>query len=126
MIKIHLKIVILFLQQKISKLRYNKAMIYALLGSDILMAVFFFWRYPFLPSQIPLFYTHSAGEEQLGEWWMIFTLPILLNFFILFNTLFYARIFNDSVFVKKMFHYLNLFLILIFTFAFLKIILLVT
>jgi hypothetical protein len=36
-----------------------------------------FWRYRFLPPQIPLFYSLPRSIDQLGFSWMIFFLPIL-------------------------------------------------
>lgn len=101
-------------------------MLYALLGSNAVMILSFILRYQTFPPQIPLFYTHSTGEDQLGEWWMIFLLPLLLNVFVLVNRFIYRKFFISNTFVAQMIYYLNLFLMVSFTLIFIKIVLLVS
>lgn len=101
-------------------------MLYALLGSNIIIILTFILRYKTFPPQIPLFYSHSGGEEQLGEWWMIFLLPLLLNIFVVVNRFIYRKFFLDNTFVAQMIYYLNLFIMISFTLIFIKIVLLVS
>ena len=101
-------------------------MLYALLGSNAIMILSFILRYKTFPPQIPLFYTHSIGEEQLGEWWMIFLLPLLLNVFALMNRFIYKKFFPSNTFIAKTIYYLNLFLMISITLIFIKIVLLVS
>lgn len=101
-------------------------MLYALLGSNAIMILSFVLRYKTFPPQIPLFYTHSVGEDQLGEWWMIFLLPLLLNVFVLTNRFIYRKFFISNTFVAQTIYYLNLFLMVSFTLIFIKIVLLVS
>jgi hypothetical protein len=100
-------------------------MVYLLIAANLIMigAFAFFSRH--LPNQIPLFYSQAWGEDQLGDLWMIFILPLTMNFFYIFNQTIRRRFFNNNDFVKKIFYYINLFIIFAFTFTFLKIIFLV-
>jgi len=100
-------------------------MLYALLGSNAIMIFSFVLRYRTFPPQIPLFYTHTTGEDQLGEWWMIFFLPLMLNMFVLANRFIYRTYFISNTFVARVIYYLNLFLTVSFTLIFIKIVLLV-
>jgi len=120
--QIHNKGLFLFFQPKIYKVKYNKAMEYALIASNIIMAGAFALRYNTFPPQIPLFYSHQAGEDQLGEWWMIFLIPFFLNMFVLLNKFIYRKFFPGNLFVNKIMYYLNFFLIFALTLVFLKIV----
>lgn len=124
--QIHHRRPVSFFQQNMSRVKYNSSMVYALIGCDIIMGAVFFWRFPTMPPQIPLFFSHSQGEDQLGEWWMIFLLPVFLNVFIFINKLVFRAFFKGNVFVEKVFYYLDLFLIVTFTLIFLKIIFLIS
>ena len=101
-------------------------MIIGLIVADILMGLAFALSYNHLPQQIPLFYSRTWGEDQLGDLWMIALLPFLMHFFVLFNNWIANKYFKDVVFMKKLIHACNWFLIITFTGVFLKIILLVT
>lgn len=101
-------------------------MIYALLGSNILMIIVFLWRLGNLPPQIPLFYTRPWGEGQLADTWMILALPLLLNFFFFFNRFVAKKYFMDNVLVQNLIYYLNILLMIGFTLIFIKIIFLVS
>jgi hypothetical protein len=90
------------------------------------MIVAFILKINHLPPQIPLFYSNPWGEDQLGDTWMLFFLPLILNIVFLVNRYFYNRYFSGDFFVKKIFEYVNLFLIVSFTLVFIKIILLVS
>lgn len=98
----------------------------ALVGSNIIMLVVFLFRYTSLPPQIPLFYVHQSGEDQLAEWWMIFLLPVLLDVFYALNSFFLRKYFHNNTFVTKVVYYFNLFLIITFTIIFIRIVLLIS
>ena len=52
-------------------------MIAAVVLINLLMILIFAVEYHRLPPQIPLFYSKLWGEDQLGEVWMIFLLPVI-------------------------------------------------
>lgn len=91
-----------------------------------MMVAVFLFKFQNLPPQIPLFFTLPWGEDQLVDVWFIFLLPLLSNSLFFFNDFFYKKLFAGNDLVKKVFELLNGFIILAFTFIFLKIILLVT
>lgn len=97
-------------------------MIFVLLGANFMMILSVIFKLGTLPPQIPLFYSRPSGEKQLGEWWFIFLLPLLLNILYIVNKVLIKRYFPENAFVKTFSYYLNLFLIVSFTLIFLKII----
>jgi hypothetical protein len=97
-------------------------MFYLLILGNVLMIGSFLVTFKHLPPQIPLFYSQVWGENQLGEIWMIFFLLIAMNGFYFLNYLTKRRFFPDNKFVDKICYYLNGFIIIGFTFIFLKII----
>lgn len=97
-----------------------------LIGANIVMVIAYLLRSSSIPPQIPLFYVHQSGEDQLGEWWMIFLLPIFLDVFYLFNKFMLRRFFPHNKFVNRVVYYFNLFLIVTFTIIFIRIILLIS
>ena len=107
-------------------LGYNIGMIYALLFSDLLMAVSFALRFNKLPPQIPLLYSRSWGEDQLVDYWFIFILPFLLHLFIFTNIYIYNRIFFPNRMLKRIIDIVNWFFIVVITAIFLRIIFLIT
>jgi len=94
---------------------------YALITANLAQIGLFIYTYKSLPPQIPIFYSKNQGEEQLGDLWMIATLPILMNLLILINTYIYRNYFKENIFVKHLFFVLNIFLISSFTIIFFKI-----
>jgi hypothetical protein len=101
-------------------------MFYLLIGGNLLMLATFLIRINTLPPQIPLFYSLPWGENQLADTWWIFILPICLNLLFFLNNYLYKKFFSDNELVKKIFYYLNLFLIVSFTLIFIKIIFLIS
>lgn len=101
-------------------------MIFVLLGANFMMILAVIFKLGSLPPQIPLFYSRPDGELQLGQWWLIFIIPLLLNFFYILNNFLVKKYFPENSFVKTFVYYLNLFLIISFTLIFLKIIFLVS
>jgi len=97
-------------------------MIKLLIGADILMAVTFLLKFSRLPPQIPLFYSQLWGEGQLADVWLIFVLPIFMNFLFFINQFIFNKFYSDNIFIKNIFYYLNLFLIVSLTLIFIKII----
>lgn len=101
-------------------------MVYALLGCNGLMFLAFFLKYQTFPPQIPLFYSHTQGEDQLAEWWMIFLLPLLLDLFVIINSFVSRKFFPGNAFVEKLLRNLNIVLMTTVTVIFLKIVFIVS
>ena len=101
-------------------------MLYALIGSNVIMIGLFVLRFSTLPPQIPLFYSKPWGEDQLADSWMIFLLPIILDLLFVLNNFIYKKFFPENAFVKKVMNFLNGFLIISITLIFIKIIFLIT
>jgi len=101
-------------------------MVKLLLGADALMIATFIFKYSKMPPQIPLFYSQLWGENQLGDFWMIFILPIFMNLLFFINQYISNKFYSDNVFIKNIFYYLNFFLIASFTLIFIKIIFIVS
>lgn len=97
-------------------------MLYALIACDLLMALAFIYKMSFLPPQIPLYYSRPFGEEQLGEVWHIFILPILMHVMLFFNLYFYNRVFLPDQFIKRIMTIVNWFIIVVFTLIFIRVI----
>ncbi len=101
-------------------------MLNLLIAGDVIMIASFIFKFNSLPPQLPLFYSHAWGETQLGDTWMIFLIPLLLNLLYFGNGYIYRRFFSGNEFIKKIFDYLMTFLIIGFTLIFVKIIFLVS
>lgn len=101
-------------------------MIFGLLSANLIMVFAFIFKITTLPPQVPLFYSRPPGDLQLADWYFIFLIPILMNFFYVLNTIVYKRFFNENEFFKQFTYYFKIFIILSFTYIFLKIIFLVT
>jgi len=100
-------------------------MIIGLFFSNLIMILVFVLNFNHLPPQIPLFYSRPWGEEQLADLFMIVILPLILNLFFFFNQFIYKRLFYENLLVKKIFDFLNIFLLIIIPVIFLRIIFLV-
>ena len=101
-------------------------MIKLLFGADALMIITFLLRFNRMPPQSPLLYSLLWGEDQLVDTWLIFLLPVFLNLLFFLNDYLFKKIYSDNEFIKNIFYYLNIFLILSFTLIFIKIIFLVS
>lgn len=97
-----------------------------LIFGNILMIASFIFKFNFLPPQIPLFYNRPLGESQLADTWMIFLIPFILNILYIVNNYLENKIFLKNYLIKKVFKYLNFFLIITFTLIFIKIIFLIS
>jgi len=98
----------------------------ALIIANLLILVTFFMRFSHLPPQIPLFYSKLWGEDQLADTWMIVFIPILINVFYFFNIYVYRRFFKQTEVAKKIIDFVNIFLIVVLTIIFIKIIFLIS
>jgi len=78
-----------------------------------------------IPPQIPLLYSLPIGEDQLVEWWMIFIIPIIMNGFYLLNSFIYNRFFFQEQFERSLLRYVNMAVIGICTYLFIRIVVLV-
>lgn len=101
-------------------------MIFVLLGANFMMVLAVIFKLGVLPPQIPLFYSRPDGEQQLGEWWYIFLIPVLLNLLYIANKVLIKKFFPVNSFAQTFSNYFNLFLISAFTIIFLKIVFLVS
>lgn len=101
-------------------------MIFYLIIANLVMVIIFFFKLGKLPPEIPLFYSRTAGDAQIADWWMIFLLPLLMNLLFYANSFVYKRFFLGNEFVEKIIYYFKLLLISAFTLIFVKIIFLVT
>lgn len=97
-----------------------------LLGANILLIVTFLLRFNTIPPQIPLFYSKLWGESQLGDYWMIFILPVFMNFLFFINKYIFSKFYSENIFLKNILYYLDLFLIISFTLIFIKILFIVS
>ena len=100
-------------------------MIYCLIISNVLMVTVFGIFLNRLPPQLPLFFSKVWGEDQLGELWMIFLIPICLNSFYFLNAFMEKKIFANNKYITQLISYVNIFLIVSFTYIFLRIIFIV-
>ena len=101
-------------------------MIFILVAADMLMALTFLLRMKSLPPQIPLYYSKAVGDDQLGDTWMIFIIPTLMTILFAVNNLIYKKYFLGQEMVKRIFNYLNIFLVVSFTIIFIRILYLIT
>lgn len=101
-------------------------MIYLLVFSNLLMFASYFWRLSVLPPQVPLFYSMLWGEQQLGDRWMIFIIPVVLDVLIYINGYVHKKYFLENKLISKILEFLNIFLIISFTLIFIKIIFLIS
>ena len=94
--------------------------------AHILMGAVFAWRFHLLPPQIPLFYSLPSGEDQLVEWWMIFAIPIIMDAIVVLNSVLIHFIPFQEVFVRKMLRITTVVAVILCTYLFIRIIILVT
>ncbi len=99
---------------------------YQLIAANVLMALIILFKFRTLPPQIPLFYSKPIGEEQLADIWFIVVLPFFMNALFFLNNLISRKFFNDDPFIKKIFYFVDMFLIISFTLIFAKIVFLVS
>lgn len=101
-------------------------MLNLLIAGNFIMIISLIFRFKTLPPQIPLLYSRPLGELQLVDTWMIILLPLLLNIIYILNNYLYSKFFSDNDLFKKIFSYLNIFLIIGFTLIFIKIVFLIS
>lgn len=101
-------------------------MIGLLISANLIQLVVYLVRMRSIPPQIPLFYSLPVGEDQLVEWWMIFLIPVLMNTLVIANALLLRRFFSQDPFTRSVIRHTNTVLMLISTYIFLRIVLLVS
>ena len=99
---------------------------YTLILANLIMLGVLLLRFNLLPPQIPFFYSKPPGEDQLADTWIILLLPALMNFLYILNNFIYRKYFKQNDLLKKIFYYLNLFIIISFTLILIKIIFVIT
>lgn len=101
-------------------------MIGLLISANLIQLGMYLVRMRSIPPQIPLFYSLPVGEDQLVEWWMIFIIPLLMNGLVIANTLLLRRFFLQDPFTRSVIRHTNTVLMLIGTYIFIRIVLLVS
>lgn len=92
----------------------------------LILSVIFIFKINRLPPQIPLFYSKQDGDEQVVDFFMIFLLPFFSSFIVAINNFIFAKYFSEEKFVATVIYYVNLLVILLTSFIFLRILFLVT
>lgn len=90
------------------------------------MVVTYLLKMRLIPPQIPLLYSLPVGEDQLVEWWMIFIIPFLINALYMINAIIVRKFFPQEQFVKSLIKYANTAIVIIGTYIFLRVLLLVS
>jgi len=123
-----LQVVSVSLQNKgVEFIEYNTHhMVGLLLLSNLIMIGSYLLRMHSIPPQIPLFYSLPIGEDQLVEWWMIFLIPVLMNILYILNSFIYHTYFQREDFERSLLYYVNMIVIGICTYLFIRIIFLVS
>jgi len=101
---------------------YNRAII----GANLIQIGAYLIRMKTIPPQIPLLYSLPIGEDQLVEWWMIFLIPILMNGLYVLNSFIYQKYFHREDFEKAMLRAVNMTVLGICTYLFVRIVFLVS
>lgn len=94
--------------------------------SILIMSGTFLLKMGSLPPQIPLFYSRLEGDQQIVDLLMIFILPSVSSTLVAGNNFILRKYFKDNHFVTLIIYYINLSVILIIAFIFVRIIFLVT
>jgi len=108
------------------RIRYNTLMIGLLLSANLVMIGSYLLTMKTIPPQIPLLYSLPIGEDQLVEWWMIFIIPIIMNAFYVLNSFIYNRFFFQEQFERALLRCVNIAVIGVCTYLFVRIIVLVS
>ena len=101
-------------------------MIFYLIIANLVMFISFLFKLNTFPPEIPLFYSRPSGDPQIADWWLIFSIPLLMNALYYLNTYIYKKFFLGNEFVENITYYFKLFLISSFTLIFIKILFLIT
>lgn len=97
----------------------------SLLVANGIMLVLFGASYLRLPPQIPFWYSRIEGDGQIAPWWMIFTLPLMMNAFVLLNVFLQRKFFAEHEFVSTMIRVVNMVIMVVVVLLFVKILSLV-
>lgn len=100
-------------------------MLIALIVADVLMAAAFGLAFTRIPPQIPLFYTSPWGEDRLADFWLIGLIPFFMHVIFFFNNWLVKRFFRSDSFLAKLFHTTNWAVIIVSTFLFIRILIIV-
>ncbi|KXK10081.1 MAG: hypothetical protein UZ22_OP11002000942 [Microgenomates bacterium OLB23] len=95
------------------------------LVSVVIMAVFATIAYVRLPPQVPLFYSLPTGAEQIIDTWLLVTIPIASLVSITINYFLVKKFVEQDFFVERIVRFVNIAIIVVSTYIFIKIILLV-
>ena len=92
----------------------------------LIQLILFIFRIDHFPSQIPLFYSKPEGDEQIVDSFMIFILPLTSFIIVIINKLIFIKYFSNNYFIETIIYYVDLLVILLTSFIFLRILFLVT
>lgn len=81
--------------------------------------------YDRLPPQVPLFYSRPEGENQIADTIYLVIIPLIQWTLILCNMIFYKKLFKDTIFIKKILEFLNIAIIIITTYIFIRVLFLI-
>lgn len=101
-------------------------MILTLIISNILVVAIFLLNINRMPPELPLYYSRPPGEAQIAPWWMLFSLPLIMNGFVVVNGYLARRVFKNNPLIGQTFRVFTIGAIVALTLVFLKIILLIT
>lgn len=116
----------------IEEIWYNEPMkrfprtILAYLVSLVLMVIVFVLRFRTLPTEIPLLYSLPDSDNQIVDAWLIGVVPIISFVFIFINNYVATKWFRENYFVRQIIYFANMFIIISFTYIFIKILFLVS
>lgn len=96
------------------------------LFSLFIFASFFIILFSKLPPQIPLFYSRPSSDRQVTDLFMIILVPIITFIVLLSNRIIIARFFKEEAMVKNLIYKINLILVIVSIYIFVKIFFLAT
>lgn len=96
------------------------------LASLMITSGIFLLKFTSFPPQIPLFYSRLEGDDQIADLFLIFLLPLLTLIMVFTNTLFVRKYLKENALVTKITYYINITIISLLTFIFVRIVFLIT
>ncbi len=97
-----------------------------LIVTTLIMGGTFVLKYSSVPPQVPLFYSQGDGDQQMADTYLLFLLPLVCYLLVFANMFIRNKFFSDVFLIERIVYYLNIAIILLTTFTFLKILLLIS
>jgi len=92
----------------------------------LVLLVIFIFKINGLPPQVPLFYSKPEGDDQIVDSFMMFLLPFFSFLFVIVNNFIFIKYFSENKLVATVIYYVNMLVILLTSFIFLRILFLIT